>query len=57
AAANRGRYVIENFPDTSQVQPALEIMVSSYNQLNLTELKENTMRTLRLNYPDSEFLN
>jgi outer membrane protein assembly factor BamD len=56
AAANRGRYVIENFPDTSQVQPALEIMVSSYNQLDLTELKENTMRTLRLNYPDSEFL-
>ncbi|MDT0628811.1 outer membrane protein assembly factor BamD [Alteromonas sp. W364] len=56
AAANRGRYVIENFPDTSQVQPALEVMVSSYDQLNLTELKENTMRTLRLNYPDSEFL-
>jgi outer membrane protein assembly factor BamD len=57
AAANRGRYVIENFPDTNQVQPALEVMVSSYDQLNLTELKENTMRTLRLNYPDSEFLN
>ncbi len=56
AAANRGRYVIENFPDTTQVQPALEIMVSSYNQLNLTELKQNTMRTLRLNYPDSEFI-
>jgi outer membrane protein assembly factor BamD len=48
--------VIENFPDTSEVQPALEIMVSSYNQLNLNELKENAMRTLRLNYPDSEFL-
>jgi outer membrane protein assembly factor BamD len=57
AAANRGRYVIENFPDTQQVQPALEIMVSSYNELSLDELKENAMRTLRLNYPDSEFLN
>ena len=30
AAANRGRYVIEHFPNTTQVQQALEIMVSSY---------------------------
>ena len=56
AAANRGRYVLEYFPDTEQVQPALEIMVASYNELGLSELKTNAMKTLRLNYPQSEFL-
>lgn len=57
ASANRGRYVIENFPDTNQVQAALEIMVASYEQLALDDLRENALKTLRLNYPDSEFLN
>lgn len=56
AAANRGRYVIEHFPDTTQVQQALEIMVSSYEQLGLDELRENALKTLRLNYPDSEYI-
>jgi outer membrane protein assembly factor BamD len=56
AAANRGRYVLEYFPDTEQVQPALEIMVSSYNELGLDELKNNAIKTLMLNYPESEFI-
>lgn len=56
AAANRGRYVIEHFPNTTQVQQALEIMVSSYEQLGLDELRENALKTLKLNYPESEFI-
>lgn len=56
AAANRGRYVLEHFADTQQVKPALEIMVSSYDQLGLDELKTNAIKTLRVNYPESEFI-
>ncbi|MFT6898371.1 MAG: outer membrane protein assembly factor BamD [Paraglaciecola sp.] len=56
AAANRGRYVIEYYPDTSHVQEALEIMVECYDQLKLDELKNNVMKTLKLNYPDSSFI-
>ena len=56
AAANRGRYVIEHYPDSDQVQHALEIMVSSYEQLGLDELRNNAMKTLKLNYPDSEYI-
>jgi outer membrane protein assembly factor BamD len=56
AAANRGRYVLEHFPDTQQVKPALEIMVSSYDQLGLDELRTNAIKTLRINYPESEFI-
>lgn len=57
AAANRGRYIVENYPDSNEVQTALEIMVECYSQLKLDELKGNAMKTLRLNFPDSEFIN
>jgi outer membrane protein assembly factor BamD len=56
AAANRGRYVIEHYPDTRHVQEALEIMVECYDQLKLKELKNNAMKTLKLNYPESSFI-
>jgi outer membrane protein assembly factor BamD len=56
AAANRGRYVLENYPDTPQIQPALEIMVASYDELDLIELRDNAVKTLRLNFPSSEFI-
>jgi len=56
AAANRGRYVLEHYPDTPQIQPALEIMVSSYDELGLDDLRDNAIKTLRLNFPTSEFL-
>jgi outer membrane protein assembly factor BamD len=56
AAANRGRYVIEHYPDTRHVQQALEIMVECYDQLQLDDLKNNAMKTLKLNYPDSSFI-
>lgn len=56
AAANRGRYVLEYFSDSSQLQQALEIMVECYQQLGLTELRDNAMKTLKLNFPDSSFI-
>lgn len=56
AAANRGRYVLEYYPDTTHVQQALEIMVECYEQLNLDDLKANAMKTLKLNYPQSSFV-
>lgn len=56
AAANRGQFVLEHYPDSSQIQQALEIMVECYDQLNLSELKENALKTLRLNFPDSSYV-
>jgi outer membrane protein assembly factor BamD len=55
AAANRGKYVLEHYSDSSQLQQALEIMVESYDQLGLLELKRNALKTLRLNFPSSSF--
>ncbi|MDF2178202.1 outer membrane protein assembly factor BamD [Aliiglaciecola sp. CAU 1673] len=55
AAANRGKYVLENFQDTPHLQEALELMVECYEQLKLPELKEHTLRTLKLNFPNSQY--
>jgi outer membrane protein assembly factor BamD len=53
AAANRGKYVIENFQRTPAVEDALVAMVRAYQELGAAELEDDTMRVLRLNYPDS----
>lgn len=57
AASNRGQYVVEQFPDTAHVQTALEIMVECYEHLELPALKENALQTLRLNFPESSYVN
>lgn len=56
AAANRGRYIIEYYGDTSQTQQALEIMVQSYDNMGLEQLKKNSINTLKLNFPQSTFI-
>lgn len=52
AAANRGRYVVENFQQTPAVPDALAVMVQSYSQLKLDDLGDNALRTLVANYPE-----
>jgi outer membrane protein assembly factor BamD len=53
AAANRGKYVIENFQRTPAVEDALVIMVRAYRKLAVNDLANGAMRVLQLNYPDS----
>jgi len=53
AAANRGRYILENFQDTPEVERALEIMVISYDAINLPELRSEALATLRKNFPNN----
>ena len=52
AAANRAKYVVDHYPKTPAVPKALEMMVITYNLLELPELAENSRRVLLLNYPD-----
>ncbi|GAB3112312.1 outer membrane protein assembly factor BamD [Aestuariicella hydrocarbonica] len=51
AAANRGRYVVENFQQTPAVPDALAVMVQSYHALDMDDLSANTLATLKTNYP------
>jgi outer membrane protein assembly factor BamD len=52
AAANRAKYIVENFPKTPAVPSALEILVNSYKILELPEIAEEYRKVLLLNYPD-----
>ncbi|WP_161865026.1 MULTISPECIES: outer membrane protein assembly factor BamD [Pseudomonas] len=52
AAANRGRYVVENFQETPSVGDGLAIMTEAYQRLSMDDLAATSLETLKLNYPD-----
>lgn len=56
AAANRGRYVVENFQETPAVGDGLAIMTEAYQRLGLNDLADSSLQTLKLNYPDNSSL-
>jgi len=51
AAVNRGRYVVENFPQTPAVGDGLAVMVQGYQLLGLNDLAQDSLDVLVLNYP------
>lgn len=55
AAANRGRYVIENLQETPAVPAALAAMVEAYTLLNEPELANDAMAVLKANYPTYQY--
>ncbi|MEW6352859.1 MAG: outer membrane protein assembly factor BamD [Pseudomonadota bacterium] len=52
AAANRAKYVVENYPRTPAVPDALGVMAKAYKIMNLNDLSADALRVLKLNYPD-----
>ena len=52
AAANRARYVIENYPRTSAVPDALVVMAKAYRVLEMDDLSDDAIRVLEHNYPN-----
>ncbi len=56
SAANRGRYVVEYFSPSPEVEEALELMIESYNKLGLKDLKKNAMQVLAANYPQNSLV-
>lgn len=57
AAANRGRYVVENFQRTPAVADGLAVMAQGYLLLGMDELAQDAIDTLVLNYPDHPSIN
>ena len=53
AAANRAKYVIENYPRTPSTPHALDIMARAYERLGLDELAADARRVLAANPPDT----
>lgn len=51
AAANRAKYVIENYSRTPAMPEALVIMAKAYKVMGMLDLSEDALRVLELNYP------
>lgn len=52
AALNRGRWVVENMQETPAVPDGLAVMTQAYHLLGMQDLSDDTIRVLKLNYPD-----
>lgn len=53
AAVARAKQVITNYPQAPAVEPALQTLVTGYDGLGLADLRDDSARLLKLNYPQS----
>lgn len=53
SAANRGRYIVEFYSPSVEVEQALEIMIECYDKMGLEDLKNNAKQVLAANYPNN----
>jgi outer membrane protein assembly factor BamD len=56
AAANRGQYVITNYPQSIYDGDALALMAESYTRLGDIKLDDDAKRVLQANYPNHPWL-
>lgn len=52
AAANRGRWVVENLQETPAVPDALAVMAQAYHLIDMQALSDTAVAVLSHNYPD-----
>jgi outer membrane protein assembly factor BamD len=56
AAINRAQQAISDFDGVPAIEEALAILVKSYDAMGMTELRDDALRVLNQNYPQSVFL-
>ncbi|WP_051560026.1 outer membrane protein assembly factor BamD [Marinobacterium jannaschii] len=55
AAANRGRYVVENYQETPSTPDALAAMVEAYGLLGQNDLAQSSLEVLKSNFPEYDY--
>jgi outer membrane protein assembly factor BamD len=56
AAANRGKYILQTYPQSEYDGDAVALMAAAYTELGQEELAADARKVLELNYPDHEYL-
>jgi outer membrane protein assembly factor BamD len=56
AAVDRAQIVVKSYPKSPEVEEALFIMYKSYESLGLTDLQNDTLRVINLDFPNSPYL-
>jgi outer membrane protein assembly factor BamD len=52
ATSNRAKFIIQSYPGTESIKPALELQLTAYQKLGLEKLAADTQRIIDLNYKD-----
>jgi len=55
AAANRAQFAVKTYPDAPANEEALFIMVKAYDALGLNDLRDDSERVMKKNFPNSEY--
>lgn len=55
AAVNRAQNVLIEYPQAPAMEEALTIMIKSYNALGMNDLRDDTLRIMQKNFPNSRF--
>lgn len=53
AAVNRAQYAINNFKDAPALEGALQVLISSYDALGMTQLRDDAKRVLSATYSNA----
>lgn len=56
AAVNRAQQALKEYDGAPANEEALYIMVRSYEALGMKDLRDDTLRVMNMNYPDSDFI-
>ena len=55
AAIGRAQNAIKSYPNTPATEGAIFVMIVSYDALGMTDLRDDSARIMRANFPDSEY--
>jgi len=53
AAVNRAQGVLTTYPQTPAVERALVVLVKGYEAMGIEQLRDDSLRTLKANFPDN----
>jgi outer membrane protein assembly factor BamD len=56
SAANRGKWLLENYPQSEYEGDAIALMAASYSKLGQAGLADDSKRVLQKNYPEHPYL-
>lgn len=56
AAANRAKGVIQDYPQTPATEEALAILAQAYDKMGMGKLRDDALRVLKKNFPNSVYL-
>jgi outer membrane protein assembly factor BamD len=56
AAINRAQACVKTYPEAPANERALAVLIAAYDKLGITELRDDTTRVLKKNFPSSAYL-